>query len=106
MNNILLLQRTPSRIEAEEIIRKLVADGKVSLSMHCKERMIERDITMQQVITCLAKGKVTEDPFLNYANKGGYETTIERTVAGDKLRLGVCLKFSQKILVITAIKYR
>jgi hypothetical protein len=106
MNNIIPLQKTPSCAEAEAIIKKLAALGQISLSTHCKERMKEREITMQQVLTCLAKGKVTDEPFLTHLSGGGYETTIERIVAGDHLRLGVCLKFSQKILVITAIKYK
>lgn len=81
MNNIVPLQKIPSRFEAEEIIKKLVADSKISLSGHCKMRMKERDITIQQVMTCLSKGKVTENPFLTHVNGGGYETTVERTVA-------------------------
>lgn len=104
MNNIISLQKTPSSKEAEEIIRKLVADGSISLSSHCRIRMKERDITMQQVMICLSKGRVTENPFLSHINGGGYETTVERTAAGDHLRVGVCLKFSQRALVITAIK--
>lgn len=106
MSNIVPLQKIPSRSEAEEIIKKLVTDGNISLSGHCKARMKEREITIQQVITCLSKGRVTDDPFLTYENGGGYETTVERTIAGDHLRIGVCLKFSQRILVITAIKYK
>lgn len=106
MNNIVPLQKTPSRQEAEIIIKKLVEDGKISLSGHCKSRMKERDITIQQIKVCLAKGKITEEPFLSYRNGGGYETTIERTVAGDHLRIGVCLKFTQRALIITAIKYK
>ncbi len=104
MNIIIPLQKTPSSKEAEAIIRKLVTVGKISLSNHCKERMKERNITIQQVMICLSKGRVTENPFLSHTNGGGYETTVERTVAGDNLRIGVCLKFSQRILVITAIK--
>lgn len=106
MNNIVPLQKTPSRSEAEKIIRKFVADGKISLSGHCKMRMKERDITIQQVMTCLSKGRVTDDPFLTHVNGGGYETTVERRVAGDDLRIGVCLKFTQRLLIITAIKYK
>ena len=106
MNNIVPLQKIPTRLEAEEIIKKLAADGKISLSGHCKIRMKEREITMQQVITCLLKGKVTDNPFLTFEKGGGYETTVERTVAGDHLRIGVCLKFSQRLMIITAIKYK
>lgn len=106
MSNVVSLQKIPTCLEAEKIIKKLVADGKISLSGHCKIRMKERDITIQQVITCLSKGKVTDEPFLAHRQGGGYETTVERVVAGDHLRIGVCLKFTQRLLVITAIKYK
>lgn len=105
-NNVVPLQRIPTKLEAQEIIKKLVASGQITLSRHCKERMNERDITIQQIITCLTKGKVTEELFLSHRSGGGYETTMERIVAGDHLRIGICLKFSQKVLVITAIKYK
>lgn len=104
MNTIVPFHKAPTRFEAEEIIRKWEKEGKISSSKHCKERMKEREITIQQVMTCLAKGKVTEDPFFAQERGGGYETTVERIVAGDHLRIGVCLKLSQRLLVITAIK--
>jgi len=104
ISNIVPLLKIPSRAEAEEIIRKLAASGDLSLSKHCKIRMEEREITIQQIMTCLLKGRVIDEPFLTHRNGGGYETTMERRAAGDELKIGVCLKFSQRILVITAIK--
>jgi hypothetical protein len=106
MSNVVDFQKAPTCLEAEDIIRKLVAKGKFSLSKHCKDRMQERGITLQQVIACLSKGKVVDNPFLTNDKGGGYQTTVERTVAGDNLRIVVCMKFSQRILVITVIKYK
>ncbi len=80
----------------------------VSWSKHAKERMKQRDINMQQVLVCLAKGKVTEHPILanKKDNAGGYDITIERFKAGDYLRIGVCLKFNQTALIVTAMKIK
>ncbi len=106
MSNVIDFQKAPSCLEAEEIIRKLVAKGQLSLSRHCKDRMQERGITYQQIINCLSKGKVVDIPFLTNEKGGGYQTSVERAVAGDNLRVVVCMKFSQRVLVITAIKYK
>lgn len=106
--SIVPLYKIPSKAEAQRIVRELVGKSMVSWSKHAKERMEERNINTQQVLTCLAKGKVTENPVL--ANKGGdsggYDITIERLTAGDYLRVGVCLKFSQTALVVTAMKIK
>lgn len=104
-NNVVLLNKIPSRYEVERMIKKLTENGQISLSGHCKKRMNERDITIQEIIVCLLKGKVIEDPVLSHRQGGGYETTVERFVAGTYLKIGICLKFNQRILVITAIKY-
>lgn len=103
MENIVSLYRVPTKHEAEKIIQALAAKGSISWSRHCKERMRERDITMPQIINCLLKGRVTEIPVHSSINGGGYETCIEKGAAGDWLKVVVCLKFDQKLLVITAI---
>ncbi len=106
--NVVPLCKVPSRAEAEKILKELTGHGMVSLSKHARERMAERKVNFQQVLTCLAKGKVTEEPVL--ANKGGseagYEITVERLVAGERLRVGVCLRFTQSAKVITVIKVK
>jgi hypothetical protein len=106
MSNVVDFKKAPSCLEAEDIIRELVAKGKFSLTKHCSERMLERGITIQQVITCLLKGKVVDDPYLTIEKGGGYMATVERTVAGDNLRIIVCMKFDQRIMVITVLKYK
>jgi len=61
----------------------------------------ERDITIQQVLHCLLKGKVSEEPHISYINEGGYETAIEKQTAGVWLRVVVCIKFTERLLIIT-----
>lgn len=108
MLSVVPLHKIPTKLEAQNIIRELVDKGMVSWSMHAKERMRERGINMQQILTCLAKGKITEEPILanKRGNEGGYEITIERSTAGDYLRVVACLKFSQTALVVTAMKIK
>lgn len=64
--------------------------------------MIERGITMPQILNCLSKGKVVDNPVLNYANGGGFETAIEKNTAGERLRVVVCIKFDEQLLIVTA----
>lgn len=101
--SIVPLHKTPTKEEAQIIVRELVAKSMVSWSGHAKERMKQRNINTQQVLTCLAKGRVTDNPVL--ANKGGssggYDITIEKLTAGDYLCVKVCLKFSQTALIVT-----
>ena len=103
MDNVIPLLKIPSIPEAEKIIKELTAQGKISWSTHCKQRIKERGIIIPEIINCLAKGRVTETPFRSHQNGGGYETRVEKGTAGDWLRVVVCMKHSQTLLVITAI---
>jgi hypothetical protein len=99
--------KTPTRAEAQRIVNELAEKSMISWSKHARDRMDLRGINTEQVLTCLAKGRVTDQPVL--ANKGGsasgYDITIERSVAGDTLRIGVCLRFvSQMAHIVTVMK--
>jgi len=96
-----LLHKIPTRGEASSIIKELVSRGAIAWSRHCKERMRERGITMPQILNCLSKGRVVEEPFLNHTNGGGYETAVEKATAGEWLRVVVCIKLSEKLLIVT-----
>lgn len=106
--SVVPLHKVPSKAEAEKILRELTAKGMVFLSKHARDRMAKRKVNFPQVLTCLTKGKVTDEPVM--ANKGGseagYEITVERSTAGERLRIGVCLRFSQSAKVITVIKIK
>lgn len=103
-SNVVFMQKAPSKIEAEIMIKKLTNEGKISLTKHSKSRMTERDISILDVRNCLLKGKVIENPFLSQRNGGGWEITIERGFPRNGLRIGLCLSFSQKIIIITTIR--
>ena len=95
--------KVPNRKEAQLIIKQLAAESKIAYTRHCKERMKERGVTTPEIINCLMKGSVTEDPWLNHQNGGGYETTMEKNTAGRRLKIAVCIKFDESLLVITVI---
>lgn len=103
MIEIIPLERIPTKLEAQEIIRVLTKQDKISWTSHSKERMLKRDISIASILNCLEKGIVTEEPYRIYENGGGYRTSVEKRTAGRFLKIVVTLKYSQRILIITAM---
>ena len=103
MDEVVPLKRPPNKKEAREIIRRLALEGKIILSKHAQQRMSEREVSFHQIMHCLKRGQITEGPF---AVKNGYETRLERGTAGDWIRVVVCLRFSQDMLIISVINGR
>ncbi len=101
--SIVPLHNVPTRPEAEEIIKQLVSLSKIKFSAHARRRMQERGITTPQIINCLQKGSIVEGPFPSFQNGGGYQASIKRFVAGEELKVVVCMKYSQSLLIITVI---
>jgi len=64
--------KVPTRKEAQLIIKQLTENSKIAYTKHCKSRMEERDITTPEIINCLLKSSIIEDPWLNHQNGGGY----------------------------------
>lgn len=95
------LCRAPSCLEAEAIIKKLTAQGAICWTSHCRQRMRGRGVTMPQILNCLAKGKVREEPVFSYKNGGGYETSVEKNTAGESLKVVVCIKLDEELLMVT-----
>jgi hypothetical protein len=44
-----------------------------------------------------------EEPYQMYDNGGGYRVTLEKRTAGRYLRVVATLKYTQRLLVITAL---
>jgi len=104
MNIIVPLVKKLSIVEAQKVIREFAEQGRISWSKHSKLRMSQRNITVMQIINCLLKGRVTEPPIFSHSNGGGYETKVEKITAGDSLKVVVCLKLTQRLLVVTVYK--
>lgn len=97
---IVPLHKPPNKKKAQEIIRELAAKGKVSLSAHARRQAKTRKISILQILNCLGAGYVVEEPFQTLTYQG-WETAVVGTVAGEKLRIAVCMRWSQDMLVIT-----
>lgn len=96
---IIPLKSPPSRADAQAIIRKLADEGRISFHPHSRKGKRNK-ITTVQVLNCLSKGTVDEEPTQNLSHKGWQTAVVGRT-AGNYLRVVVCLRWSQDILVIT-----
>jgi hypothetical protein len=99
-DTVIPLNRVPDKKEALEIVRRLVTEEKIALSRHTQLRMSQRKVSYHQIINCLKKGRITEGPF---QVKNGYEMRFERGTAGDWLRVVLCLRFKQDMLIISVI---
>jgi hypothetical protein len=100
MAEIIPLNKAPSKSQAQLIIRRLADEGKVVFSVHCKMRKRERCITTVQIMNCLKKGVVIEDPHLTYDYKG-WMTAVGGNVAGRSIKVVIVLRWQQDILTVT-----
>lgn len=103
MTGIIPLEKPPTKQEAEDIIKALAEQDKISWTSHSKERMLERDITIPAIKNCLEKGAVTEEPYRVNEYGGGYRITIEKRTVGKFLQVVLTLKYTQRLLIITAM---
>lgn len=72
--------------KALEIIRELSeGSSRIFYAPHARSRMLEREITMPDVMECLAKGQITEGPALMAGGK--WRFTISWFRAGSPLQV-------------------
>lgn len=72
--------------KALEIIRDIASNsGRVFYSPHARERMVDREITMPDVMECLTRGQITEGPAR--MPKGDWRFTISWFRAGSPLQV-------------------
>lgn len=96
--NIVPLRKIPTVNEARNIARTLSQQGLVKLSGHAREKMAERDINFDQILTCLEKGIVAEGPYETF---DGWKATFKRVAAGELLHVECVMQFTQKALIVT-----
>ncbi len=97
---VIPLHQPPSRKVAQNLIREYAAAGKIAVHSHCKLRQRQRKITFLQILNVLAKGFVTEDPYASPVHHG-WETSVIGRSAGTAMKIVVCLRWSQDVLVVT-----
>lgn len=87
-------------------ISEIASDSKnVILTQHASERMVERDITLQQVLQTLRKGHIDEPAHLDIRNN--WKCTLRRVVSGKivKVAAAVTEQGTTRIVVITVITH-
>ena len=95
-----------SRPAALRLVHEIAQDSsRVILTTHAKRRMRERRITLPQVISCLLKGQLTEDPSMDAY--GNWVCSLRWRHAGDYLRVAAAIKqdsnTGKKVVIITVM---
>lgn len=98
--NIVPLMKAPSKSDAQKIIRQLISEGAVLFHPHARQRMKKRKISTLQILNCLETGHVDENPYQDLVHKG-WTTAVVGNSAGVRLRIVICLQWSQKTLIVT-----
>ena len=91
--------------EALTTIRAVVRNSsRVAFTDHAKTRMMQRGITRQQVMACLPRARIVDEPYRT--PKGNWKMKVEGQAAGDWIQVVLCLdsdSHGNKIIVITVI---
>ncbi len=95
-----------SNNEAETLIKGISQDSsKVVLTTHVRERMCERGVTLKQILQCLSRFRIVEEP--HRTPKGNWKLTIEAQSMDDWLKIVLCLDNASDgnyIVIVTVIK--
>jgi len=102
-DNVVSLTIVPSKPDAKRMIKELIEQGCIDWHSHALKRMHKKDISDVNVLNCLLKGAIVEDPYAVNDHGGGYRSVVERGVAGSWLRVVFQLQYEQSLLVVTAI---
>lgn len=81
-------------------VRALATDSRnVFITVHARQRMVQREHTDEDVLGALLKGGIDEGPFFNA--KGNWQATIYRRYAD--LEIKVVAVLDDGVIVITVI---
>lgn len=91
---------------ALRLIREIAQDSsRVIVTIHARQRMRERRISLPQVLDCLRKGQIAEGPAQDV--HGNWVCTLRWRHAGDFIRVAAAIKqdvpTGQKLIVITVM---
>lgn len=93
MNKSKVVALTPALNDANFLrrLRQVAQDSsKVVVLRHAKQRMVERKISLMQVMSCLQKGVVSEPAHLSPA--GGWKATVTYRCGGDPVSVAAALE--------------
>jgi hypothetical protein len=84
------------------VVRELARDSsKVRTTRHASERMVEREITLAQVLRVLRVGVATEGPFVNI--EGDWQVNLTGRDSGDEITVTTILQESDVVIVRTVM---
>ena len=73
------------------IVRELAQKSEnVFIKKHAKQRMVQRGITLMQVLECLRKGVIDEPAHLSI--QGDWKCTLRHQCAGDMVRVAAAIE--------------
>jgi len=88
----------------EEAIRRTAAFSEcVFITQHAQNRMIERQVTLTQVLSCLRSGVFIEGPTLDSYQQIGHKATMQLVCAGSVIQVALKLVDQGQVIVITVI---
>jgi len=93
-----------NRPAAEKAIRSQVRARKVALTNHAKTRNPSAGkypLTGEQIRNCLLNGSITEGPFRDIKEEGGWRVTVTRFKEDEKHEVAAVLIVEKRVLVIT-----
>ena len=89
-----------SRSTAERLIRSLAADtGNCAWSAHFIENMVEREVSMRQVLMTLREGRVVSDPVRD--EFGDWRCTVKKRCAGQRVTVIVAIQGRERLIGVT-----
>jgi hypothetical protein len=97
------LDRCPEKLSKHEalgLVRRIAQDSKnVFVAPHAKQRQAKHGISRRQIMTCLAKGVITEGPFVN--KYGNWQVNVSRLAAGEQITCAVAIEWQDQLVVVT-----
>ena len=101
MSNIVQLP-TITYKNASDLIKQIAKDSsRVVMTVHCNARMVERGVTLAQVLRCLIRGMEKDVEFDN--STGCFKVTLEHRTAGVRLSVVAALEKDEKGGLVVAV---
>lgn len=92
-DNVVSIDRLTEQ-RAKEIIKEIIQDSSnVRFSFHVRERMIERGVTITQIMRVLEMGVFVESPYRSI--KGNWKMTLSSRSAGYEIKVACALDHDQ-----------
>lgn len=95
-----------SKAEALKVIRNILKNGAIIPSSHVRERMLQRDFDMQDILQVIKTGAIYTEPEI-HTKTGRWTYKVEgKTIDGDKLDIVIDIDDKDKcIKILTGITH-